>query len=139
MDNAGVFSLGDIQISSPLGGTRIGTGVVDLEGLTAVTFEARFSPIGTTGTGLTAWLQTTLDQGLSYIDIARFDFGGTAEIKYANLSGLTPKTTPLNPTDGGLGPNSCVDGILGDQLVLKLSSTGTFGAGSVLSGRVAVR
>lgn len=139
MDNPGIFSLGDVSVTAPLAGTRVGTGVTGLDGMLAVTFEAKLAVTGTTGTSLTAWLQTTLDQGLTFIDIARLDFGATAENKLVNLSGLTPKTAPANPTDGGLGANSCVDGLLGDQLVMKLSSSGTYGAGSLISGRISAR
>ena len=45
----------------------------------------------------------------------------------------------LAPTDAGLADDTAVDGVLGDRLRLKITSTGTFGSGSVISARVACR
>ena len=60
-------------------------------------------------------------------------------IKIVNLSGLTPRTTVLTPTDATLADDTAVDGVLGDRLRLKITSTGTFGSGSVISARIACR
>ena len=79
------------------------------------------------GTTCKAWVQTSLDQGQTWAD------------KIVNLSGLTPRTTVLTPTDAGLADDTVVDGVLGDRLRLKITSTGTFGSGSVISARVACR
>jgi hypothetical protein len=45
----------------------------------------------------------------------------------------------LAPTDAGLADDTVVDGVLGDRLRLKITSTGTFGSGSWISARVACR
>ena len=66
-------------------------------------------------------------------------FTTTAGFKIVNLSGLTPRTTVLAPTDLTLADDTVVDGVLGDRLRLKITSTGTFGSGSVISARVACR
>ena len=91
------------------------------------------------GTTCKAWVQTSLDQGQTWVDIFCAAFTTAAGIKIVNLSGLTPRTTMLAPTDAGLADDTVVDGVLGDRLRLKINSTGTFGSGSVISGRVACR
>ena len=110
--------------------------VVDLDGLTAVTLHVRFAPVSG-GTTCKAWVQTSLDQGQTWADIFCAAFTTTAGFKIVNLSGLTPRTTVLAPTDAALADDTAVDGVLGDRLRLKITSTGTFGSGSVISARVA--
>ena len=112
--------------------------VVDLDGLTAITLQVRFAPVSG-GTTCKAWVQTSLDQGQTWADIFCAAFTTTAGLKIVNLSGLTPRTTVLAPTDAGLADDTVVDGMLGDRLRLKITSTGTFGSGSVISARVACR
>lgn len=52
---------------------------------------------------------------------------------------MTPRTTALAPTDALLADDTSVDGVLGDRLRLKITSTGTFESSLVLSARVACR
>jgi hypothetical protein len=56
-----------------------------------------------------------------------------------NNPGLTPRTTPIIPTDGALADDTCVDGVLGDRLRVRVVTTGTYGGSTVLSVRAAVR
>ena len=72
-------------------------------------------------------------------DIFCAAFTTAAGFKIVNLSGLTPRTTVLTPTDATLADDTVVDGVLGDRLRMKITSTGTFGSGSVISARVACR
>jgi hypothetical protein len=86
---------------------------------------------GSGGTTLDAYLQTSLDGGATWIDIAQFHFT-TASARFAyNLSSLTPVTTEYTPTDGTLSANTAKDGILGPLFQVKVASTGTY-AGSNL-------
>ena len=86
-----------------------------------------------------AWVQTSLDQGQTWVDIFCAAFTTAAGFKIVNLSGLTPRTTVLAPTDAGLADDTVVDGALGDRLRLKITSTGTFGSGSVSQGEIIQR
>src|SRR5512140_3715087 len=65
---------------------------------------------GSGGTSLKAWLQTTLDGGKSWIDIASFAVTTASAKKVVNLSSLTPVTSPYAPTDGSLADNTVKDG-----------------------------
>lgn len=144
MDNPGIYSLSQNGTASPpaadLAITQALTGFIcleidDLDGIDAVSLLANFQ--GTGGTTADVWVQTSLDQGSSWIDIANFHFTA-AGTKAANLSGLTPVTAPITPTDGTLAANTCQDGILGDRLRAKVSSTGTWVDG-LLKLRAAAR
>jgi hypothetical protein len=128
---------GDQVITTAVAGLVL-TPVVDLDGLTAITLLVRFAPVSG-GTTCKAWVQTSLDQGQTWADIFCAAFTTTAGFKIVNLSGLTPRTTVLAPTDAALADDTAVDGVLGDRLRLKITSTGTFGSGSVISARVACR
>ena len=72
------------------------------------------------------WVQVSLDKGQSWIDICNFTFGTASATRVVNLSGLTPRTTPLVPSDGALGDDTAVDGILGSLIRARISSVGTY-------------
>lgn len=84
---------------------------------------------GSGGTSVDAYLQTTIDGGASWIDIAQFHFLLVSARFVFNLSSLTAVTTQYTPTDGTLAANTAKDGILGPQFQVKLASVGTY-AGS---------
>lgn len=132
----GTYSLGDVTVTTA--GTQTATAVDGLEGMTAVTLSARLA-YGSGGTSLKAYLQTSCDQGTTWTDIACLTWTTAGGQKVVNLSGLTPKTTAAVPTDGTLTDDTCVDGILGDRLRLKVVSVGTYAGSTVLSVRAVCR
>lgn len=136
MNNIGIYSLGDITISSA--GTQVGTAVTELDGAFAVCVQCRLA-YGSGGTSAKAYVQTSLDQGTTWIDIACMAFTTAGAVKYVNLSAITSKTTPTAPTDGSLADDTSVDGVLGDRLRLKVISTGTYAGSTIMSARIAVR
>ena len=136
MISPGIKSLGDFIITDP--GTQIGDWVEGLEGLFALAAQLRLA-YGSGGMSIKAYLQTSLDQGVTAIDVACFTFATAGAVKARNLSALTPRTADVVPTDGALADDTSVDGIIGDRLRLKIVSTGTYGGSTVLSGRVCAR
>lgn len=87
---------------------------------------------GSGGTTINAYLQTSLDGGATWTDIAQFSFTTAAARFIYNLNGQTPVTTEYVPTDGSLGANTSKDGILGSQFRVKYVTTGTY-VGTTLS------
>lgn len=88
---------------------------------------------GSGGTSADAWVQTSLDGGNTWIDVANFHFT-TASAKFAyNLSALTPVTTEYTPTDGTLSANTSKDGILGPLIRVKYTTVGTYAGGTLLT------
>ena len=132
----GTFSLVDYAISNA--GEKIGaTTITDLDGMTAVTFQARFG-YGSGGTSVRVWFQTTLDQGQTWVDIARLTFDIVSDVAVFGLSKLAADGTVITPTDGALGTDTVVNGVLGDELRVRYLVTGTYAAGTMLSVRASV-
>jgi hypothetical protein len=136
MLNPGDYSLCGLAITSALAGVAQ-TPIQNLEGILAATIEAKLS-YGSGGTTLKAWVQVTLDDGQTWIDIANFAFTTAGATKVINLSGLTPVTTAFTPTDGSMADNTVQDGVLGSAMRVKLTSTGTY-SNTVLSVKVSAR
>ena len=122
MDNPGTFSLGDFTVDVPA--AQVGTPVADLAGMVAVALQARFAS-GGGGTSCTVFLQTSFDQGQTWVDLAALSFGATTGVLFAGLVGGT--LAPQAPTDGALAAGTILAGApLGDRLQAKVVSTGTF-------------
>lgn len=148
MQNPGVYNLGDRAITTALTGEVITDGTsaagedqafIDrLDGMTAATISARFS-YGSGGTSCKVWVQTSLDQGVTWVDIACFAFTTSSAHKMTNLSAALETANQLTPTDGALADNTNVDSILGDRLRVKITTTGTYAGSTTLAVRAAVR
>ncbi len=97
----------------------------------SVTVQCTFT-YGSGGTTADAWVQTSLDGGLTWVDIANCHFTtSTARFVY-NLSSMTPVTTEYAPTDGTLAANTSKDGILGPSFRAKYTTTGTYAASTTI-------
>lgn len=102
-----------------------------------LTVQANFV-YGSGGTSVDAYLQTSLDGGATWIDVANFHFTTSSGIKIYTLSALTPKTTAVTPTDGSLTANTAVDGVLGPMFRVKYTTVGTYGGTTSLAIDIAV-
>jgi hypothetical protein len=141
MDNPGIFGLfntdgEDFTISAA--GTQMGDVVEDLEGIRSLALHARFA-YGSGGTTCKVYVQTSLDQGTTWFDVACFAFTTAGLTRVMNLSAMTPVTTPQAPADGGLADNTALDGPLGDRFRAKVVSVGTYAGPTVLSLRGCAR
>lgn len=128
-----VYSLASLAITTALS-AQAQTAIEDLDGMTAVTLEAVFG-YGSGGTSAAVTIQTSLDGGTTWRDIARFDFTTASATKVANLSGLLSKAVTAY---AALGSEGVLDGILGDALRVVVTSVGTY-ANTTLSIRASVR
>ncbi len=108
------------------------TGLIGMQSLTA-SLDFRY---GSGGTSAKAYLQTSLDGGNTWVDIACVTFALASSKKVLNFSALTPVTTPVVPTDGSMADDTAQDGVLGDQVRLKVVSTGTYAGNTLLVGRM---
>jgi hypothetical protein len=80
---------------------------------------------GSGGTTLDAYLQTSFDGGLTWVDLIHFAATTSALKSVYNLSSMTPQLTAVTPTDGTMTtPN--LDGLLGPMYQVKLKSSGTY-------------
>lgn len=133
MISPGFKSLGSFNVTTA--GTQTGDWVEDLEGLIAACLQTRLA-YGSGGTSVKVYVQTSLDQGSTPIDIACFTFTTASAIKARNLSALTPKATDVVPTDGTLTDDTSVDGVLGDRFRVKVVSVGTYANTTLTVGAV---
>lgn len=101
------------------------TAFTDLAGVEAATIECQFM-YGSGGTSAKVWVQTSLDLGQTWIDVACFAFTTANATKVINLSGLTPVTAAITPSDGAMADNTVQDGVMGSSWRAKLTTTGTY-------------
>lgn len=98
---------------------------------TSLIVQANFT-YGSGGASVNAFVQTSVDGGATWIDIAQFSLT-TASARFVyNLNSQTPVTTEYVPTDGTLTANTSKDGILGPLYQVKLASTGTYAGNTTL-------
>jgi len=97
-----------------------------------LTVQANFI-YGSGGTTVDAYVQTSLDSGATWVDIAQFHFTTSSLRAVYNLNAQTAVTTEYTATDGSLSANTSKDGILGAQFRIKYASTGTYGGSTQLS------
>ena len=128
MDNPGALSLGDFSINTD--GTQVGAAVTCLQGVASLALQARFA-YGSGGTACKAYIQTSLDQGQTWVDIACFVFATSGGVLTAGI--VAGGQTPSAPTDGALADNTIVQGLLGDQLRAKVVSVGGYTNSTLLS------
>lgn len=145
MDNPGIKLLGDRSITAALtdqvitsqpdttGATQAYlTGLADMG---SVTLFAEFV-YGSGGTTCIVIVDTSLNQGEDWIEIARFDFATANRVAMATVSGAGPYAVT---TLAALGAEGKRDGILGDRLRVRVTSTGTYAGNTSISVRAAVR
>lgn len=130
----GIYDLGDYQITTAT--VQTGTVVNDLDGMSRLTLSARLA-YGSGGTTVIGVVQTSLNQGTSWIDIARFDFATTGLEKIYNLIDESSVTSPY--TVVALVSEGVVNGILGDRLRVVVTSSGTYAGSTILAVRAAIR
>jgi hypothetical protein len=89
---------------------------------------------GSGGTTVDAYIQTTLDGGSTWTDVAECSFATTTARKIYNVSGLTGGTTPLTASDGALTANTALaQGVMGNKWRVKYVTTGTYAGGTTLN------
>ena len=141
----GIYNLGDATVTAAVTDSVITSGTsaagaaqsqIDrLEGMTSVTLLAKFV-YGSGGTTCAVIVQTSINQGSDWIDVARFDFTTANGTKVANLSGLLSKAVTAV---AAIASEGVTDGVLGDRLRCKITSTGTYAGSTTVSVRAAVR
>src|SRR6266446_9832832 len=126
VDVGNVVDLGDFSISGA--GVQTGTPVIFNSLISSVTLSARLA-YGSGGTTVVGVIQTSLDQSITWIDIARFDFAMTGLEKVMNLTNVAI-TSPYTVTD--LASEGSNNGILGDRLRAIVTSAGTYTGSTIL-------
>jgi len=122
--NPGSYTLLSRQLTTAVAG-EAQTAVDKLAGILAATLQCEFA-YGSGGTSCKVYAQVSLDNGLSWVDVACFAFTTASAVKVVNLSAQTPVTTAVTPAQASLTDNTVVDGILGAVMRAVVVSTGTY-------------
>jgi len=115
--------------ASPLG--PAGTYLSDVtvlnidEEVNLVSVQANFT-WGSGGTTCKAFVQTTLDGGLSWFDIMCFAFTTASAKKISAVKMWTALAAAYTPLDGTLTDDTIKDGVIGDRLRVKMILAGTY-------------
>jgi hypothetical protein len=110
----------------------LSTPVLDLAAMESATFQATFT-YGAGGTTVKAWVQTSFDGGLTWVDVANFAFTTAAAKKISSVRHYSAVAAAYVPTDGTLADDTIKDGLLGDRLRVRYTSTGTYTGATALA------
>jgi hypothetical protein len=86
---------------------------------------------GSGGTSVDCYLQTSLDGGTSWVDIANFHGTMSSLISIANFNAQTVVAL-FSPTDASIASNTVKDGIPGSHLRCKYKSSGTYASTTLI-------
>lgn len=115
----------DITITAALTAEISGAAIAfDIGRVEALTLYANFD-YGSGGTDAKAWVQTSLDGGSTWVDIASFAFTTADAKRMYNLTAIAV-TAIATPGDGALADNTSVNGFLGALYRVKVTTTGTY-------------
>lgn len=112
-------------VTASLSGTSI------IRNARALVLQAVFT-YGSGGTSAKAWVQTSIDGGTTWFDIASFAFTTSSATRVYSLD-TTAVTTIYTPTDATLTDNTVKNGLLGDRYRVKYTTTGTYAGDTTLS------
>ena len=99
--------------------------------------EAAFA-YGAGGATVKAWVQTRV-RGGAWRDVASFAFATTAATKWSAVHRDTALAAAQAASDAALADDSILNGLLGDELRVKYTSTGTYTGATSLAVRASVK
>lgn len=97
---------------------------------TSLTVLAKFT-YGSGGTTAKYWLQTSFDNGTTWMDIACFAATTASKTRTFTLT-TTAVTTLATPADGTTGDDTCVNGFIGPLIRVKYTTAGTYAASTTV-------
>jgi len=123
--------------------TAIGAGTYTSEGVSipmaasVVAIQSVFVRAGG-GTTTDVFIQTSLDNGSTWIDIAQFALATTTVTKVSAVRPYIAMAANVTPTDGALSDNTILDGLIGDRLRVKTVVVGAYSGASTLAVNVCI-
>lgn len=101
------------------------TPITDLDGMKYVAAQAIFVR-GSGGSTAKFYLQTSLDGGTTWTDIACWSFTTSSSTKFHVVKAVIAVSANQSIQDAALTANTILDGVLGDRLRIKYTTTGTY-------------
>lgn len=130
MRNPGVVTLAALTVTTALSSVAQAA-ITGRDGVSACGLMCEFT-YGSGGTSCNVIVQTSLDGGTTWFDIARFDFTTSSAKKYANLQTIAAKAITAYAALSSEGLN---DGLLGPRFRAVVTSVGTYAASTTLALR----
>ena len=93
---------------------------------------------GAGGTTCDVFVQTSLDNGATWIDIMQWAFVTTTVTKISGVRPYIALAANVTPTDGALSDNTILDGVIGDRLRVKTVVAGTYTGTSTLDVNICI-
>ena len=84
------------------------------------------------------FLQTSLDNGSTWIDIVQFALATSTITKVSAVRPYIAMAANYTPTDGALSDNTIKDGLIGDRLRVKTVVVGTYSGTSTLKIHICI-
>lgn len=117
-----------------------GTPATGFSSAEQIMLEAIFT-YGSGGTTAKAWVQTSLDGGATWFDIANFAFttSSASKVSVCVLNPATPLAAGTTPGSAALADNTVLNGVIGDQFRTLVTTTGTYAGGTSLAVHAVVK
>lgn len=122
--------LASTEITTAVTGST-STPITDLTGMKYLVVQALFVR-GSGGTSAKFWIQTSFDGGTTWTDIMNFAFTTSTASKFQAVKVAIALAANKSISDAALGDNTILDGVLGDRLQVKYTTTGTYGDTSTI-------
>lgn len=101
------------------------------DGLLSLGLQATFN-YGSGAATCKAFVQTSLDGGTTWRDVASFAFTTASGKKFSALSATIALAAAQGVSDGVLADDTILNGLLGDLWRVKVVSTGTYAGGTTI-------
>lgn len=129
--------LQSMNLSNTTAGTYPSAEISIPMGATVILAQAVFVR-GGGGTTCDVFVQTSVDNGGSWIDVMQFAFATTTVTKISGVRPYIATAANITPSDGGLSDNTILDGVIGDRLRVKTVVVGTYSSTSTLDVNICI-
>jgi hypothetical protein len=100
-------------------------------GVTPTSIAAQGTCVGTVGTTMAWWLQTSFDGGTTWCDAIAASHAAAGRLNGIVLSSPAAGVNPVAPTDGTATPPLAINGMYADLWRVKYTTTGTWTGGNL--------